>query len=188
MMWSIMDRMHPLPARCGSTAEALDCFDALPPLDLAALLGSWSGATFASGHPLDGALEAYGWHGKRMDGSEDVHPLVFATWAGRHALRPRPLAAGLPLLLRWPVLKSPPLAAVARAALPLLATRRSRARLRMVAFRGRVSAAMIYDDVPIQDVFRRVDQDTVLGLMDAKGMERPFFFVLRRERNSPTSP
>jgi hypothetical protein len=64
----------------------------------------------------------------------------------------------------------------------LLATRRSRARLRMLQFRGRVTAAMVYDDVPIQDVFRRIDEDTVLGLMDCKGMERPFFFVLRRRR------
>jgi hypothetical protein len=40
---------------------------------------------------------------------------------------------------------------------------------------------MIYDNLPINDVFRKVDQDTVLGAMDLKGIPRPFFFVLRRE-------
>jgi hypothetical protein len=40
---------------------------------------------------------------------------------------------------------------------------------------------MIYDDLPINDVFRKVDNNTVLGVMDLKGMEQPFFFVLRRE-------
>jgi hypothetical protein len=65
--------------------------------------------------------------------------------------------------------------------LPLLRTRRSRARLRMTEYRGKQSATMIYDDQPINDVFRRVDADTVLGLMDMKGMAQPFFFLLRRE-------
>lgn len=180
-MRPIMDRRDAtLGEGCGSTAEALALFDALDVVDVAALLGSWRGSTFATGHPLDGALEAYGWRGKRMESAEEVHPLVFATWAGRMALRPRVLAPGLPLLLRWPVLKSPPVAALVRAALPLAATRRPRARLRVICYRGRRSAAMVYDEVPIVDVFRRVDGDTVMGLMDCEWMEPPFFFVLQR--------
>jgi len=38
--------------------------------------------------------------------------------------------------------------------LPLLATRRPRARLRPVEYRGVTSAAMSYDQLPIIDVFR----------------------------------
>ena len=41
---------------------------------------------------------------------------------------------------------------------------------------------MIYDSLPINDVFRKVDDHTVLGLMDLKGMKDPFFFVLTREK------
>jgi len=48
-------------------------------------------------------------------------------------------------------------------------------------YRGKVSATMIYDYLPINDVFRKVDDNTVLGLMDFKGMPQPFFFVLDRE-------
>ncbi len=51
----------------------------------------------------------------------------------------------------------------------------------MMEHRGRVTATMIYDARPIHDVFRRVDGDTALGLMDLRGVPRPFFFVLRRE-------
>ena len=65
--------------------------------------------------------------------------------------------------------------------IPLFMTRRARARLRMTNYRGKKSATMIYDNLPINDVFRKVDNDTVLGAMDLKGMEQPFFFVLRRE-------
>ena len=48
-------------------------------------------------------------------------------------------------------------------------------------YRGKCSATMIYDSVPINDVFRKIDSDTVLGLMDLKGMRAPFFFLLQRE-------
>ena len=64
---------------------------------------------------------------------------------------------------------------------PLVATRRSAARLRSTLYRGQVSAAMLYDHQPIVDVFRRLDPERLLGVMDCKGMARPFFFVLRRE-------
>jgi hypothetical protein len=173
--------MAALPA-CASAAEALALFDALEPVDTAFLHGEWQGAGFASGHPLDGALEAFGWRGKRFDSDEAVHPLLFGPPRRPFALRPRAVLPFLPLVLRFPVLRSPPLAAPARIGLRLLATHRPRARLRMLLHRGRVSAAMVYDDVPIQDLFRRVDDDTVLGLMDLRGMERPFFFLLRRVR------
>ena len=43
------------------------------------------------------------------------------------------------------------------------------------------SAAMLYDHLPIVDVFRRLDAHTLLGVMDARGISQPFFFTLRRE-------
>ena len=51
----------------------------------------------------------------------------------------------------------------------------------MLEHRGVVSATMIYDALPICDVFRKVDDDTVLGLMDYRAFDKPFFFVLRRD-------
>ena len=41
---------------------------------------------------------------------------------------------------------------------------------------------MIYDRQPIIDVFRRVDDVTLLGVMDLRGMSQPYFFVLTRGR------
>jgi hypothetical protein len=51
----------------------------------------------------------------------------------------------------------------------------------MTTYRGKSSATMIYDQLPINDVFRKIDQNTALGLMDLKGVKQPFFFILRRE-------
>ena len=68
-----------------------------------------------------------------------------------------------------------------QASLFLFSTNQSCARLRLVSYRGKETTTMIYDSLPINDVFRKVDDQTVLGLMDLKGMECPFFFVLQRE-------
>ncbi|CAJ1586868.1 DUF4334 domain-containing protein [[Mycobacterium] wendilense] len=54
-------------------------------------------------------------------------------------------------------------------------------RLRMVEYRGVLSATMIYDALPINDHFRLIDDDTVLGVMDMRGLDRPLMFVLRRD-------
>jgi hypothetical protein len=169
-----------LDAASAPPGTALALFDGLQAIECEALRGFWAGSGFATGHLLDGALEAFGWAGKRFDSDEEVQPLVFGPAGRRFAVRPRLPAAALPLVLRWPALKRPPIAACVRALLPLLATRRSQARLRMVRHRGVLTAAMLYDDVPIVDVFRAVDDHTVLGCMDRKGDRQPFFFVLRR--------
>jgi hypothetical protein len=63
----------------------------------------------------------------------------------------------------------------------LLKTEESKARIRMMEYRGKVSATMIYDYLPINDMFRKVDNNTVLGLMDYKSVPQPFFFTLKRE-------
>ena len=54
------------------------------------------------------------------------------------------------------------------------------ATIRMVEYRGVVSATMVYDKHPIFDSFRRVDDDTLMGAMDRKGEDAPLMFRLRR--------
>jgi hypothetical protein len=61
------------------------------------------------------------------------------------------------------------------------------ARLRVVKHRGVSSAAMLYDHLPIVDVFRRLDGQTLLGVMEARGISQPFFFTLRREGSEVAS-
>ncbi|HZY17936.1 MAG TPA: DUF4334 domain-containing protein [Ramlibacter sp.] len=164
------------------TERALALFDRLDAVQPEALFGAWRGEEFPTGHPLDGLLAAYGWHGKRFDSLEDVHPLVFrAPWGGTMRLRALGLTLAVRLVLRLPWLKSAAVARLARPALVLLATGRSGARLRVTCYRGASTATMVYDQVPVHDVFRAVDADTVLGAMDMKGLSRPLFFLLRRE-------
>jgi len=54
------------------------------------------------------------------------------------------------------------------------------ARLRMLQFRGQLTATMIYDQHPICDQFKRIDDVTVLGVMYSKGDSFPLYFWLSR--------
>jgi len=163
-----------------SPAEALARFDSLDPVEPEEMLGRWRGSGLPTGSPLDGLLEAYGWYGKEFLDAETVHPLLFGTRSG-----PRPVD---PALVPMALLRDRPGLAHSRAARaafrlarPLLTTSKPRARLRSVEHRGVQTAAMVYDALPIIDVFRRLSDDVRLGLMDLRGLPDPFFFVLRRD-------
>ena len=161
--------------------DALAFFDSLPTVAAAEMLGRWRGSGLHTGSPLDGLLEAYGWYGKEFLGRESVHPLLFRGRGGRPravdpALIPLGLLRGYAGLAKlWP----------ARTAFgrlrPLLYTNQPKARLRTIEHRGVSTAAMVYDALPIIDVFRRVSDDVVLGAMDMRGLPSPFFFVLERD-------
>jgi hypothetical protein len=178
----LADPAHRLAALAGgcTAEEALGLFDELPAVEVDAVLGPWRGSEVPTGHRLDGMLVTAGWHGKRFESAESVHPLVFAAPGGGR-VSVNPALVPMQLVHRLGPRVQHPLAARAfRAALPLLATRRPAARLRMVRHRGVVTAGMVYDALPIIDVFRRVDDDTLLGVMDLRGAD-PYVFALHRE-------
>ena len=167
--------------RGATCATALAFFDDLPPVAVPEMMGSWRGDEVPTGHPLTGVLARLGWRGKRFEGAERVHPLVFAsgewsTFAVDPALVPVGLVVAHPQLARLPGTSL-----LFRLARPILTTRRPGARLCLTQYRGILSATMCYDALPIHDVFRKVDDDTVLGAMDLRGTSDPFFFSLRRE-------
>jgi hypothetical protein len=173
------ERLAALEPAC-TTAEALALYDDLAAMPVEDLTGRWRGRELATGHPMDGRLAASGWYGKQFDDADHVHPLLFAAPDGEvFPVDPRRIPLGL-------ADKVPPgLVGRGRDALgllrPALRTRRHRARLREVRHRGVVTAAMVYDHLPIIDLFRRVDERTVLGVMDLRGDRQPYFFVLQRE-------
>lgn len=158
--------------------QALAMFDRLDTVPVEAMLGRWRGAELPTGHPLDGMLAAFGGVGKEMRDADTVFPLLFERGGETVAIDPRRLPLRLATRLR--VQRSGLARALFHAAMPLLRTAKPTARLRMMECRGRVSAAMLYDALPIRDAFRRVDRDRVLGLMDCRYFVVPFFFALER--------
>jgi hypothetical protein len=166
--------------RGGCTSEqACALFDDLPVVVAEEITGRWKGSELSTGHPFDGVLTASGWYGKQFDDPETVHPLLFSGGGEIFAVDPRKMPLGLAGRV--------PLSVVAAGGKlinvlePVLRTTQPRARLRNLEYRGKTSAAMIYDHLPVIDVFRRVDEHTLLGVMDQREVEQPYFFVLQRD-------
>lgn len=166
-----------------TTAEAGEIFDAADAVDPDFMLGTWHGAELPTDHPLDGLLAASGWWGKQFVDAETVHPLLFPTGDGSAlwALNPALAFGLLGPATKLPGLKKRSFASPIARLQPVLRTRSAKARLRTTRYRGTDTATMVYDQVPINDVFRRLSEDAVIGAMDLRGSPRPYFFVLRRD-------
>ncbi|WP_019508973.1 DUF4334 domain-containing protein [Pleurocapsa sp. PCC 7319] len=162
-----------------TTEKALQLFDALESVNLDFMLGRWQGSGLHTAHPMDGLLESSNWYGKEFVDSENVHPLLFLDSQGQvFKVAPNPTAMNW--VLKFPLPKNDSIKPLLMLINSLLKTEKSQARLRMMEYRGKVSATMIYDYLPINDSFRKVDDNTVLGIMDYKNSPQAFFFVLKR--------
>ena len=170
-----------------TSTAALALFDAAPAVEPDFMIGTWHGAELPTAHPLDGLLAASGWWGKQFVDAECVHPLLFPTADGAAlwALNPALAFGGLGAATRIPGVKKRDFSSAIARLKPVLGTRAPRARLRTTRYRGVDTATMIYDQLPINDVFRLLDDtagsETVIGAMDLRGSAEPYFFVLRRD-------
>ena len=157
--------------------QVFQLFDRLERAEWDYMLGLWKGRELKTDHPMDGLLEASGWFGKRITGPETVDPLVFRKNNGK-LCRVNP--GLLPLSVPFSLIPREFVRRAAPRIIPFLTTKKSGARIRMIEHRGIVTAAMIYDQLPILDVFRKVNDHTVIGMMDMKGQQQAYFFVLER--------
>lgn len=165
-----------LKTRKATTVEALKVYDELPPVNIEFMMGRWKGFEIETGHPMDGMLGISGWYGKSFESKEEVHPLVmFGGTQSLWALNPKLV----PLEMKFPKIKA--IGVIMKLLKPLLQTKKSKARLRMVEHRGKTTATMLYDDKAIYDHFARIDENTVLGCMDLKGNSQPYFWVMERD-------
>ena len=169
-----------LKDRIATTKEALEVFDSLGIATMDFMIGRWNGYEIATNHKMDGLLIASGWYGKLFVNAEEVHPLLFYTGnkTELYSVNPRIV----PMQMNFP--KSIPLGSIMKLVKSVLQTKKSTARLRMVEYRNKVTATMCYDEKAILDHFAKIDKNTVLGVMDMKGSERPYIFVLERDNDS----
>lgn len=168
-----------LSAPVMTTAEALSVYDSLEPADLDFMMGRWQGKGIVTNHPMDGILEMISWYGKEFIDLETVHPLLFQDAQGEvFKLRPDPTV--MAISLHFNITNYPWLAPSLRWFNRFFKTEVSQARLRMMESRGVLTATMIYDYLPINDSFKKIDDNSVFGLMDYKAIPQPFFFLLQR--------
>lgn len=147
-------------------------FDTLGPVTMSMLAGSWRADPSYSETPGGALLIRGGWWGARFTDTESVDPLLFPDAAGRGVF-----AADLVKVLT-----------LLSSGVEDISTRRRDVettapigRVRMVEYRGLVSAALIYDQVPVLDYLRAVDQDTIVAAVEGRGMaDQPAFVRLHR--------
>ncbi len=144
------------------------------------MLGRWQGSGLHTSHPMDGLLEISSWYGKEFVDSETVHPLLFSD-KNQNIFKVAPNANSMKWVLKMPWLKHNSFKPLLMLTNELMKTEVSQARLRMMEYRGKVTATMVYDYLPINDSFRKIDENTVLGIMDYKIYPQPFFFILERK-------
>jgi hypothetical protein len=157
----------------GKTSESAvtNIFDQLKPIEPSFLMSEWEGGDFDTGHPASQALKAINWAGKTFRTEEDVDPMVVYGDGGKRVV----LEAYGRARVRKPIIL-----AQLTEILVLL-------QVREIKFRGVVSAAMVYDDKPVIDYFRYVDENTVAGVMDAKSRPLVYHFYLTRCRTNSES-
>ncbi|MDZ4726334.1 MAG: DUF4334 domain-containing protein [Leptospira sp.] len=175
-------RFYEMRSQLNNTIDdSFKLFDSLDTVSLFYMMGRWKGSGFHTGHTMDGALETFNWYGKEFVDEDNVHPLVFKSF-GKSLFKVNPSRMPVRLATIIPSTKLWPLKYLFLCIRFLFQTSKSKARVRLTEFRGKLTATMIYDNLPIHDVFRKVNQNTLLGCMDYKGMKQPFFFVLERDQ------
>lgn len=146
-------------------------FDTLSPATLNFMIGLWRTVVVPSPSPNQQVLIDSGYFGMRFTDPETVDPLLFHTADGAGVFAANPIK--LFSALRAGACDVPAVQADVEIACPA-------ARLRMIEYRGVVSAALIYDSQPVLDHFRTVTDDTVLGAVEARGYQHPTYFALQR--------
>lgn len=168
-----------LKSRKISSEEATLLFDNLEPVSIEFMLDRWKGEELYTGHPTEGNLAGGGWAGKTFENAETVFPAVFFTDSSETET-----FNVEPIIIVSPEIKTKYQNKTPGEIREVLETQKSSARLRMVEYKGLVSATMIYDDLPVNDIFRKIDDNTVMGVMDAKGDNIPYYFLLTRLGNA----
>ena len=174
-MMITLDKM--LHDRAASTEDAIRIFDGLEPVTLDFMIGKWKGYEIATGHTMDGLLEPTGWYGKYFKSPEEVHPLLFFANKKTELYSVNPKL--IPLGIQFP--KTKILGTLMAMLRPILQTKKSTARIRMIGYRNKVTGTMAYDEKAIFDHFVKINENTMLGAMDLKGSPSPYIFVLERD-------
>jgi hypothetical protein len=160
--------------------KVLQEFQSLPPIAPREMIGLWAGLGIPSGHPFDGVLENLGWFGKRFTPELRADALLFRL-DKRRLVPIDPVRIPLRLVFRCHEVGRTLTARILFSYLLRgLRAKGPVASLKTMSFHGVASAAMIYDDQPIIDHFRRMDDRRIMGAMTIHGDDRIYFFELVR--------
>jgi len=144
-------------------------YDSLPKVLPEEMIGSWKGNSWKIGMPLDNAIKISQWHGKTFHSPTDVDAIIckfnFLSIVG---------FMGSILFFPWKIKGK-----TKKYRIP-----GTKASLKQMTYRMQSSTSMTYNNLPITDHFRKIDSDTLMGIMDVKGISAlEFIFYIQKENN-----
>ena len=154
------------------TAEQIDAlFTTLASVSIQTLQGIWRAVAIPGVSPQYQLMIEKGWYGMRLTDQNSVDSLLIANpeGTGIFAADLFKLAAALPA--------NPAHLSQIRSEIE---TDQPTGRLRLIDYRGTVSAAMIYDRQPVIDYFRTIDDTTVLCTVEARDITGNAYLILQR--------
>lgn len=165
--------------RAGTTEECWRVFDSLPAVTVEELSGwRWKGYEIRNGHPWNGLLNKNNWFGKEYFTPEHGNPLL--TYASKAETGDDVFPAE-PIKWFAHVAEGGDEVILYKNKDKFLARENVGCSLKTILYRGSITASMFYDEVPVNDTFKKVDDNTVYGVMDCKFLpDPPLFFVLEK--------
>ena len=155
-------------------------FKTLGPVLPAEMVGLWRGEDIPSDHPFDGVLENLQWFGKRFLPDLRADALLFQ-WKPDRLVPLEPAAFPIRLAIRLAPLGRTSLARKLFSHVQKVARAHgTTAKLTLRMVDGLETTAMVYDKLPVIDVFGRVAENEVAGMMVVDGDDRWYFFRLRK--------
>jgi hypothetical protein len=160
------------PLHTGTTpAQITTLFAELPPVSMETLSGIWRAVAIPGVSPFYQVQIEKGWYGMRFTDPETVDSMLISTSDGAD-------------IFAADVLKIVAAAPGADTHLSQIRTQietdQPMGRLRMISYRGAISAALIYDRQPVIDYFRTIDDTAVLCAAEARGISETGYCVLQR--------
>ncbi|TDM12752.1 GXWXG domain-containing protein [Macrococcus lamae] len=160
-------------------------FDSLDSVSIEMMHGLWRGEEVNTPHPMTGLLKKANWYGKYFEDKNNVTPIVMQDKNGElFAANPGMLSLKAPIKL---VKLLPKVFFNVGVTLikPIFKTHSPKARLRLMDYNGTATAAMIYDQKPLIDYLKKIDDDTVLGMVDETVISKHLthYFILIRDRS-----
>ncbi|KAA1039599.1 DUF4334 domain-containing protein [Macrococcus equipercicus] len=161
-------------------------FDSLEPISTHMIYGLWRGEEVNTPHPMTSLLKKANWYGKYFQDDNNVTPIVMQDKNGElFAANPGILPLKAPLKL-VKLLSKGFFDMSVTLIKPLFKTKSSKARLRMMDYNGTPTAAMIYDQKPLIDYLKKIDDNTLLGMVDETTISKHqthYFILIRDDSN-----
>ena len=160
-----------------SASQVYAFFDTLPPVELDFMVGRWRAAAVPTNNLQDGNLAVLDFYGKRFHGAGnnyEVDPLF--CWSGDNLVM---LASPPYFTMKTNPYMVPSTSTPFRrevfhkinqlTVLKCCTTKKPQAHTMIAEHRGVYTTAMVYDELPMLDVFRKVDENTILLVFILKG-------------------